>query len=167
MPSLLRKNPSSLQEKVIQSLINVNDRGQLTYLIKELNERKINQEAEVFIFLLLCLSCHPELINHPKRQKLENCLDSCWNVLSPQALADILERPENSKIKPLLSDYLRQAVEQPAQRKNHALDTFVQFVLEQNHPQNKITHFLLQDYLQFAREKEKAAKVEKSQRKRL
>lgn len=174
MPNLLRKNSSSLRENLIRSLLAVNDQGQLTYLINELKEREINGWAAVFCFITLCFDCHPELINHPKRQKLEKLYDACFANTSPQELFEILNKPENNKIHESLSSFIQHLIEsgQPPSRQNplltkSLLDNYIEFTIEQaGQPQSqkiphKIALYLLHDFRRFIVEKEKAVKGEK------
>ncbi len=171
---MLPKNPASIQETLINSLIALNDTGHLTHLINELHERKISQEAEIFILISLCIDSYPEIINHLQRQSLEQLYDTCFSNATPQELFDILERPINSKAKDLLYAYIKQLVSKykltdkkkqstPAKK---LLDTFVQFIIEDQGSQSKkkpsnVVKYLLGDYIRFTGEMQKAEKVVK------
>jgi len=163
MPSLLQKSPS-IQENLLRSLMALNDSGSLTYLIQELNGRKISQEAEVFILISLIIYCYPQVIVHPKRQPLEELYDHCLSATTPQALLDILEKSQNAEVKTILYHYLKQLMKNAdkllSKKNPNLLDHYVQFLMENYKPQSKkpppLISFLLNDYAQFVANLDKA-----------
>jgi hypothetical protein len=175
MANLLQNNSPSIQENLLHSLRAVNDSGHLTYLIKELNERKISSAAEAFTLISLCIYCYPSLINHSSRYHLERLYDFCFLKASPADLLKVLDRPQNTAIKGLLYTYFKDLIEQfkPQSKKKttppakELLDHYVHFVTSTDRfPSQKasppLVKYLLDDYVRFALEITKAQKAEKT-----